>query len=100
MESEDNKDCQVNKKARPPPHWAVLLLENSPAGVSGTSIYSRDPVAQETQWGTEMPAVRGHTVPVGDLHFSSGFVSLPNQSNTLRGLLNMLIQAVDCTKRG
>lgn len=43
---------------------------------------------------------KGQTVPVGDPHFSSRLISLPDQSNTLGGLLNMLIQAVDCTKTG
>lgn len=99
-ESEDNEHCQVNRKARPPPNWAIL--ENSSAEAPGASVYSRHrgPGDPWGAGGTEMPAVREHTVPVGDPHFSSGFVSLPDQGNTLRGLLNMLIQAVDCTKTG
>jgi hypothetical protein len=43
---------------------------------------------------------QGHAIPVGDSHFSSRLITLPDQSNTLGGLLNMLIQAVDCTKTG
>ena len=43
---------------------------------------------------------QGTHVPVGDPHRSSRLVPLPDQSNALWGLLNMLIQAVDCTKTG
>lgn len=42
---------------------------------------------------------RNCTVPVGNTHFGSRFISLPNQSDVLWGCLYVPIQAVDCIKK-
>lgn len=83
---------------------ALRALRNShySAGAGVSRLGGRGPWGwhRRRRGGSRKCRCRGHTVPVGDPHFCSRLISLPDQSDTLRGLPNMLIQAVDCTKTG